>query len=65
MIDFLKNIDCNELVCFVDAYDVILLRSLNNIENYYINIIKMTNKKIIISQSNPPFNGFFFTPVKI
>jgi hypothetical protein len=50
IINYLKLIDPNELVIIIDAYDVILLRSLDDIEEYYNNIIKMTNKKIIMSE---------------
>jgi hypothetical protein len=50
MIDYLKTIDPNELVIFIDAYDVMMLRPLNNIEEYYNNIIKMNKCKIIISE---------------
>jgi len=50
MIDYLKTIDPNELVIFIDAYDVMMLRSLDNIEEYYNNIVKMNKCKIIISE---------------
>ena len=50
MIDYLKTIDPNDLVIFIDAYDVILLRPLDEIEIYFNNIIKITNTKIIISE---------------
>jgi len=49
IIDYLKSIDPNELIIFIDAFDVLLLRPLDDIEEYYNNIIKMSNKKIIIS----------------
>lgn len=50
IIDYLENINPNELVVFIDAYDVLLLRPLDNIEEYYNYIIKMTGKKIIVSK---------------
>ena len=50
MIDYLKNINPNELIIFIDAYDVIMLRPLDDIEEYYNYIVKITNKKIIISE---------------
>lgn len=49
MIDYLKTIDPNELICFIDAYDVLLLRPFDEIEQYYNDIVKLTNKKIIIA----------------
>jgi hypothetical protein len=50
MIEYLKTIDPNELVIFIDAYDVIMLRPLDHIEEYYNNIVKMNKCKIIISE---------------
>lgn len=49
VLDYLKKLDSNELVCFIDAYDVLLLRPLEEIEKYYNKIIDLTNKKIIIA----------------
>ena len=49
MIKYLKTIDPDELVIFIDAYDVIMLRPLDDIEKYYNHIIKMNKCKIIIS----------------
>ena len=50
MMDYLKTIDPDELVVFIDAYDVMMLRPLDDIEEYYNNIIKMNKCKIIISE---------------
>ena len=50
--EFLKNEDPNELICFTDAYDTLLLRPLNEIEEYYNYINKLTNKKIIVSSED-------------
>jgi hypothetical protein len=49
MIDYLKTLDPNDLIIFIDAYDIILLKPLDDIEEYYNNIIKTTNTKIIIA----------------
>ena len=57
IIDYFKTIDPEEIIIFIDAYDVIMLRPLDDIEEYYNNIIKMTNKKIIISEDKP-YNQF-------
>jgi hypothetical protein len=48
MINYLNSLDPEELVCFIDAYDVLLLRPINEIQSYYENISKISNKKIII-----------------
>ena len=50
IINYLENINPEELVIFIDAYDVLLLRSLDDIEEYFNYVIKMTGKKIIISE---------------
>ena len=49
LINYLKTIDRNELIIFIDAYDVLLLRPLDDIEELFNNIVKITNKKIIVS----------------
>ena len=48
MIDYLNCIDENEIICFIDAYDVLLLRPLDELEEIYNKI----GKKIIISSEN-------------
>lgn len=66
MIDYLKTLDPNELIIFIDAYDIILLKPLDDIEEYYNNIIKITNSKIIVAydkRSNiiyEEFNKLYF-----
>jgi hypothetical protein len=62
--DYLKVINPNELIIIIDAYDVIVLRPLDHIEEYYNNILKMTNKKIIISEDKN-MNKFIDTIAKI
>lgn len=49
MVDYLQLIPDDELVCFIDAFDVLLLRPLSEIEEYYNSIAKISNKKIIIA----------------
>ena len=48
MIEYLKSLDPEEIVCFIDAYDVILLRPLEDIVSYFNDIIKMTILIILI-----------------
>lgn len=61
MIEYLKSLDPEEIVCFIDAYDVILLRPLEEIVSFFNDIIRMTNKKIIMSQEiiDPDYSDFF------
>ena len=47
MLNYLKTVDPEELVCFIDGHDVLLLRPLNEIQEYYENINKISRKKII------------------
>lgn len=49
MIDYLKSLDKNEIVCFIDAYDVILLKPLSKIEERFIKIHKETKCKMIVA----------------
>jgi hypothetical protein len=48
MLDFLKKIDPNDVVCFVDGYDVICTRNLNELKDEFLKIKKQTNCKIIV-----------------
>ena len=43
--------DPYELIIFIDGYDVLLLKSLDDIEQVFNQITKYTNKKIIISSN--------------
>ena len=49
MLNYIKTLEENILVCFIDAYDVLLLRPLDEIVEYYNKIVSLTNKKIIIA----------------
>jgi hypothetical protein len=49
MMEYLKTIPDDELVCFIDAFDVLLLRPLTELEDYFNAIQKISNKKIIIA----------------
>lgn len=62
--EYLKLINPDELIIFIDAYDVIMLRPLDHIEEYYNNIVKMTNKKIIMSEDKS-INRFVDTIAKV
>lgn len=70
MIKYLKTINPDELVIFIDAYDVIMLRPLDDIEEYYNNIIKINKCKIIMSEDkgikfyDDLFGRFYFNDYK-
>ena len=45
---FLKDLDDEEIVCFIDSFDVIMLRSLEDLENTFKNFSKDTGSRIIV-----------------
>jgi hypothetical protein len=49
MIDHLNTVADDDIVCFIDAFDVILLRPLDEMIDYYRAIATMTNKRIVIA----------------
>lgn len=52
MLEYLEKIDPNDIVCFVDGYDVICTRNLNDLRNAFIQIHKNTSCKIIVGFDN-------------
>ena len=48
MLDYLKKIKPNDIVCFIDGYDVICVRNLLELKNEFIKIIEKEQCKIII-----------------
>lgn len=48
MIDYLEKINVNDIVCFIDGYDVICTRNLNELEEEFIKLKNETNSKIIV-----------------
>ena len=69
MINYLRSIDSDEIVCFLDGYDVICIKDLTNLPNDFLNYIELFPKcKIIIgSDDNSIFPKFIFSinqPIK-
>lgn len=50
MIDYLKSKPLNDIVCFMDGYDVLCVRDLDEMEEVFKTIQKRTNCKIVVSQ---------------
>lgn len=50
MINYLKQLDKNEIVCFVDGYDVICCRNLNELTNEFIKLKNQYNCKIVVGE---------------
>lgn len=46
--EYLRSLDPKEVVCFVDGYDVILLRPLSDLEEKFKDISKRTKCKIVV-----------------
>jgi hypothetical protein len=49
MVEYLKKIPENDIVCFVDGFDVICVRDLNEIKNAFLMIKNETNCKMIVA----------------
>jgi hypothetical protein len=52
MLNYLKTLQSDDIVCFVDGYDVLCLRNLNELPNAFFKIKKETGCKIIVGFSN-------------
>jgi hypothetical protein len=48
MKDYLGTQASDEIVCFIDAYDVLLLRPLEDLEAFFVNFNKITGARIIV-----------------
>jgi hypothetical protein len=50
MIDYLKSKPENDIVCFMDGYDVLCVRDLDEMEKVFKTIQKRTNCKLVVSE---------------
>ena len=48
MKEYLDTLASDQIVCFIDAYDVILLRPLEDLEALFVNFNKITGARIIV-----------------
>jgi len=60
MIDYLENLKQTDIVCFVDGYDVICARNLNELIDEFIKIKNETNCKIIVGYDKINKNNIFY-----
>ena len=58
MIEYLEKVNVNEIVMFIDAYDVIFLDNFQKIEDKFLEIKKKNNFKILIGVDLIPNNRF-------
>ena len=56
ILDFLKKIKEDEIILFIDAYDVIFLDNISNIEQKFLEIKKKNNFKILMGNDLVPNN---------
>lgn len=49
MVQYLKELNADEIVCFIDGYDVVLLKSLEELERRYVKIHEKTHCKIAVA----------------
>lgn len=52
IIDYLKTLPENDIVCVVDGYDVICCRDLKDLESVFLDINKKTGCKMIVSEEH-------------
>lgn len=54
MIDFLKEQPSDEIICFIDAYDVLLLRPLSELETTFRTLSDITGHNVIFGYDRAP-----------
>jgi len=59
MINYLKKLPKDDIVCFVDGYDVICCRDLSELKDEFLKIHKKTNCKIVISKDHIYYKTYF------
>jgi hypothetical protein len=59
IIKYLKKLDPNDIVCFIDGYDVICVRDLREITDVFLELKKKNNCKIIIAENKIIKNNLF------
>lgn len=59
MIEYLKSVSENDIVCFIDGYDVICTNNLNKLKDVFIKIKNEKNCKIIVGHDKIQ-NNFLF-----
>jgi len=59
MIQYLKKLDPNDIVCFIDGYDVICVRDLREMSDVFLQLKKKNNCKIVIAENKIIKNNLF------
>lgn len=50
ILEYIKNLQDDEIICFIDAYDVIILQSAQEIENSFLNMVGNKKDLIIVGE---------------
>lgn len=61
MIEYLKKMDPNDIVCFIDGYDVICVRDLNEITDVFLQLKKINNCKIVVAENKIITNNLYYS----
>jgi hypothetical protein len=59
MIQYLKKLDPNDVVCFIDGYDVVCVRDLREMTDVFLQLKKKNNCKIVIAENKIIKNNLF------
>jgi hypothetical protein len=65
VINYLKNINKNDIICFVDGFDVICTRNLNQLKDVFFKLKNKYNCKIIVGEHKMIVNNNFSSCCKI
>jgi predicted nucleic acid-binding Zn ribbon protein len=57
VLNYLKTLKNDDIVCFVDGFDVICIRNLNEFKNVFIKLTNKYNSKIIVSEHKMIINN--------
>jgi len=58
MIEYLETLDDDDIVCFIDGYDVICTRNLNELKNTFLKLYHEKKCKIIVGYDNISHTNF-------
>ena len=56
IVDYLKSLKQSDIVCFVDGYDVICLRNLNELKNEFLRLKQKHKCKIVVGNEYYEYN---------
>ena len=56
---YLETLDDNEVVCFIDSFDVLLLRPLDELERFFLHFHQATGARIVVG-CDKPGNSFYY-----